>query len=84
MEKVYNGAVLALPEREEELFARINERTAARREQRAQAEAEAREMALYADALPERELPRVDIRKALPWVAAVAMSVLALMLGRLM
>ena len=65
MEKVYNGAVLALPEREEELFARINERTAARREQRAQAEAEAREMALYAGALPERELPRVDGRRLL-------------------
>ena len=82
MEKVYNGAVLALPEKDEDLFERINERTARRR---AEQEAMEREMYLYADPEPEaEESARVDIRGALPWVAAVLMSVIALFLGRMM
>lgn len=81
MEKTYNGAVMALPQTDEELFARINERTARRR---AEQEAAEREMYLYSDEQPEEEISRVEIRRALPWIAAVLMSVAALLLGRMM
>lgn len=81
MEKMYNGAVMALPEKDEDLFRQINAKTAQRR---AEQEAEAREMYLYSDAMPEEEDHQMDLRKVLPWVAAVLLSVLSLLLGRMM
>ena len=46
MEKTYNGACMALPERDEELFALINKTTADRRKEQ---EAEAARLALEAE-----------------------------------
>ena len=43
MEKVYNGACMALPEKDEDLFERINERTAHRRAERERSDEEARQ-----------------------------------------
>lgn len=93
MKKVYSGAVMALPEKEEDLFERINERTAHRRAERERAEAEAKQIneallrkrGLYSDGEAEaEEAARMDIRGALPWVAAVLLFVIALLLGRMM
>ena len=60
MQKTYNGNFMALPEREEDLFARINEHTAARRKM---AEAERRERYLYVEEPVREPLSRRDLRK---------------------
>lgn len=89
MEKTYNGAALGLPERDEDLFRAINEKTARRRESRERlAASEKREARRDAQGAMDARYTRVrgdlDLSKARPWVAAVIMFVLALWLGRMM
>lgn len=59
MRKNYNGAAMAMPAKEEDLFEEINARTAPRR---AEQEAAEREMYLYSDAESEdEELHHLDL-----------------------
>lgn len=85
MEKVYSGACMALPEKDEELFAMINAKTAQRRQQR-----EAEESIYFDNAYadpewePVEQSRMIDLNRALPWVAAVAAMLAGMLLGRLM
>jgi hypothetical protein len=84
MKEMYSGATMGLPERDEDLFRQINIRTAQRRQMAEQAVLFDH---FYSDHVePEEDSRRglLDLRKAAPWIAAVAMSVLALLLGRMM
>lgn len=84
MSKTYDGACMALPKEDAELFRQINAKTAQRRQTAEQVRYFDN---LYADNTytdTERKRRELNIRKALPWVAAVLLSVLSLLLGRMM
>lgn len=75
MEKTYDGAVMALPERDEELFRKINEATAGRRQEREAAEG----MHLYSDAKPEEVRVRPDLGRV--WGVTVRTLIGCVFLG---
>lgn len=84
MSEMYNGATMAVPERDEDFFRQINIRTAQRRQMEEQ---KVLFDHFYSDQVePEEEDRRglLDIRKALPWVVCVLVAVACLYLGTLM
>ena len=84
MSKTYNGACMALPKEDAELFRQINAKTAQRRQAAEQARYFDNVYADEAEADTEFRRRELVIRRALPWLAAVLLSVLALFLGRMM
>ena len=84
MAKTYRGSVMALPDREEDLFAQINKRTAARREQRAIAEDEYRRMNLYSDEPVEEVSRRLNPNMVVLVVVSVLSTCIGILAGLLM
>lgn len=87
MKTTYDGACMALPERDEDLFAQINAKTAQRRQIQ---EREAMQGRYFDNAYSDTEADgepgafELDLSRALPWVGAVAAMLAGMILGRLM
>lgn len=74
MAKKYSAAVLALPERDEDLFKEINARTAQRRREQAMAAEEARAWHMYSNGEPETVHKPLDLRRIAGTVARLLLG----------
>lgn len=87
MKTTYNGACMALPDRDEDLFAQINAKTAQRRAIREREEMRERcfdnvYSDMEADAEPATRM--LDLSRAIPWVIGTAAMLAGMILGRMM